>query len=189
MRLARSRWIHASIGAWAAAGLSATMSNRGVGVRILDRRPAVGGGLGFVDDQVAGGATPGSLLFVGPAAVIGLALPPKSPSPPSTRSLTNSTMSLPRTSTSLEIVPVAPGRGHAIADEDQGHVVERHLLHAVQWRLDRDLLALVRLSGWPNELEAQSPCSGDVGLEQRDVLSPLALTAGQVSAGLDLRPP
>ena len=44
-------------------------------------------------------------------------------------------------------------------------------------------LLLVRLSGWPNQLEAQN--GGDVGLEQRDVLSPLALTAGQVSAGLD----
>ena len=43
-----------------------------VGVGILDGRPAVGGGVGLVDDQHAGGAAARRLLiFVGPAAVIG----------------------------------------------------------------------------------------------------------------------
>ena len=74
-----------------------------------------------MDDQHARGAAPrGFLIFVGPAAVIGHRLAAEIAFPALEIGVVDEhDEHLALDVVALEIVPVALGRGHAVADEDQ----------------------------------------------------------------------
>ncbi len=160
----------------------------GDGVGVLDDRPAVGGGRGFVDDQHARGAAPrGLLVLVGPAAVIGHRLAAEIAVTAFEIGVVDKLdQQLAFDVEPLEIVPVALGRADPIADEDERSVGEVDGGLAVGRRANRDEIALRQVEALAvAKVEGEPRRADDVRLEQGHGLRPLPPAIDQVAARLE----
>ena len=125
-------------------GIGADDVEDGVGVRVLHRRPAIGGRIGLMDHQEADGAPArGFLVLVGPAAVIGHGLAAEvALAGLEVGVIDQHQADLPLHVDALEVVPVPLGRGHAIAKEDDGRVLHGQAADPRLGCADGNLLAL-----------------------------------------------
>ena len=97
-------------------------------------------------------------------------------------------MSLPLTSTALEVVPVALRRVDPVAEEDQGNVVKVDRARAVHRRAQRDLVALGQLERLAvAEVERHLRRGDPLRFQQRDILEPRTLAVDHVAGRLDAR--
>ena len=165
-----------------------------VGVGVLDRVPAVGGGAGLVDhDEADGAAARGLLILVGPAAVVGHGLAAEvAPILAVGRGLVVGVVDqderdLAMQIDTLEVVPIALRRLHAIADEDHGDVLHVDPGDAGLRRADGDLDALVPGHGLAAGLGGEGDRALDVKLGEGDVLGPGPADLGLVAARLQAR--
>ena len=148
-----------------------------VGVRVLDRRPAIRGRGRLVDDQHAGGALAGGfLVLVGPAAIIGHGLAAEVADPGlEVRIVDQHDQDLALQVHALEVVPVPLGGLDAIADEDDRSVLDRHGVDIGHGGADRDLVALRPGFLLAADRDAGAHRAFDLELAQRHVLGPDAL--------------
>ncbi len=165
-------------------GIVADDVELGVGVGVLHRRPAVGGGLGLVHDQHAQRALArGLLVLVGPAAVIGHGPAAEAPGGGvlEVRVVDQDDGDLALQVDALEVVPAALGRLDAVAHEHHGRVADIHLVHRQQG-LDHDLVALGQGPPLAVQAEAQGHRISHLEAVKGDGLGPAAVLA----AGLQL---
>ena len=143
-----------------------------------------------MDDHYTGSAEPRRLLiFVGPAAVIGHRLAAEIAFAALEVGIVDQhDHDLAVQVDALEIVPVALGRGDAVAGEDQRSVGDADLALPVLRSTDRDLIALRQAHRPGRRLDRDRGIADEVGLEQRHILSPFAPAAGdRVAARLKSR--
>jgi hypothetical protein len=157
----------------------------GVGVGILDRGPAVGGRLGFVHDQQARETLAGGLLvLVGPPAVVGHGLAAEGALPRFEVGVVDQDHAhLAAKVGAFEVVPVPLGRLDAVADEDQGRVLDDDAVASLQTGADGDLLALGEGLASSPDREGCGRLAHDVRLEQRDILGPGPVAPPGLQAG------
>ncbi len=170
-------------------GMVAHHIELGVGIGVGHGRPAIGSRCGLVDDQHAGGALAGGLfVLVRPATVIGHGLAAEvTHAGLEVRIVDEHHGDLAVQVHTLEVVPVALRCLHAVADEHQRRVVDRHGLGAIQCGTHGDFLALGEVLGFAVDVERQRRLADDVRLQQRYGLGPFALAVLEVAARLDTR--
>lgn len=156
------------------------------GVRVLHRRPAVGGRRGLMDHQEADRpAARGLFVLVGPAAVIGHRLAAEVALAGLEVGIVDQHEGdLALQVDALEVVPVTLGRGHAIADEDDRGVLDGDLRRAGLGCAQGDVLALGPGLGLAAGGDADADRALDLEAGQRHVLGPGALALHQISTRL-----